>query len=119
MAVGRPSKAATASRRWRCRTFRDDLRQLSTAGHGIVFFGDHDFGSLVEMEVVRPGVVHVFANQVAADGSDLVVGELALDNLVGIVEQIERIEATFGPLVGYCGGCGIPSHGYYAKPLPN
>jgi hypothetical protein len=34
-----------------------------------------------------------------------------------MVDQIERIESRFGALVGYCGGCGVPTHAYYPKPL--
>lgn len=96
---------------------RDDLRQLAHAGQGIVFFGDHDFGQIVEMEVIRPGVIRVLANLASLDRFDILVGEIAVDAVDEIIDQIDRVEARFGPLVGYCGGCGIPAHAYYPKSL--
>ena len=97
--------------------FRDDLHQLVQAGQGIVFFGDHDFGQIVEMEVIRTGVIRVLANISSLDRFDVLLGEIIVDDLDEIIDQIDRIESTFGPLVGYCGGCGIPTHAYYPKPL--
>ena len=96
---------------------RDDLRQLAHDGHGIVFFGDHDFGQIVEMEVIRPGVIRLLANLAALDRFDILIGEIAIDALDEIIAQIEHIESRFGALVGYCGGCGRPTHAYYPKPL--
>lgn len=97
--------------------FGDDLRQMAQAGHGVVFFGDHDFGQIVELEVMRPGVIRVMANLAALDRFDIFIGEIAIDTLDEIIDQIECIESRFGPLVGYCGGCGTPTHAYFPRPL--
>jgi hypothetical protein len=82
-----------------------------------VFFGDHDFGQIVELEVTRPGGIRVLANLAALDRLDIVIGKIAVDALDQIIDQIERIESRFGALVGHCGGCGVPTHAYYPKPL--
>lgn len=97
--------------------FRDDLRQLVHAGQGIVFFGDHDFGQIVELEIIQPGVIRVLANLASLDRFGLPVGELAVEAVDELVDQIDRIESSLGPLLGYCGGCGAPARAYYPKPL--
>ena len=97
--------------------FRDDLEQMLAHGHGLVFFGDHDFGQIAELEIIRPGVVRVLANLASLDRFDITVGEFALFSLNEIVEQVNRVESMCGPLTGYCDGCGRPSSAYFPKPL--
>ena len=97
--------------------FRDDLRQLVHARHGVVFFGDHDFGQIVELEVIQPGVIRVLANLASSNRFNVSVGEIAFAAVDEIVDQIDRLESALGPLLGYCGACGVPSHAYYPKPL--
>ena len=50
-------------------------------GHGLVFFGDHDFGQIAELEIIRPGVVRVLANLASLDRFDITVGELPVSSL--------------------------------------
>jgi hypothetical protein len=97
--------------------FRDDLGQMLEHGQGLVFFGDHDFSQIAELEIIRPNVVRVLANLASLDRFDIAVGELAMSSLNEIVEQINRVESMCGPLTGYCDGCGRPSSGYFSKPL--
>lgn len=97
--------------------FRDDLEQMLEHGHGLVFFGDHDFGQIAELEIIRPGVVRVLANLASLDRFDITVGELAVSSLNEVVEQVNRVESMCGALTGHCDGCGRPSSAYFPKPL--
>lgn len=97
--------------------FRTDLQLMLSNGHGVVFFGDHDFSQIVELEVVRPAVVQVVSNLASLDRFDMAIGEIELSALRDVVEQIDRIEMSLGALIGYCRGCGSPSSGYFPKPL--
>lgn len=83
--------------------FRDDLEQMLEHGHGLLFFGDHDFGQIAELEIIRPGVVRVLANLASRDRFDITVGELAVFSLNEIVEQVNRVESMSGPLTGWLG----------------
>ncbi len=96
---------------------RSDLGLLLDHGHGLVFFGDHDFGQIAELEVVRPDFVRVTANLTQINIFGLFIGELGLSSLHAIVSQVDRIESELGALTGHCKVCGSGFSSYYAKPL--
>ena len=93
--------------------FRADLKRLLSEREGRVFFGDHDFGEIVDLECVD-GDVRVRSDLPSHDVWEIEVATLGPADIQATIEDIDRIEAAFGPLLGYCGGCGIPQSAYYS-----
>jgi hypothetical protein len=94
---------------------RTDLRRLLTDG-GTVYFGDHDFGQLVELTRPPSGDVRLVANLPSLDVWELDIGVLTARAAQEVLDQIDEVEARFGPLVGHCGACGVPVSGYHESP---
>jgi len=95
--------------------FRTDLGTLRDTGRGGVFFGDHDFNQIVDLELLRSNSVHVVANN-AADGIfDIEIGEYPASIIEDLIQQVDLIEIKFGPLVGHCKACGPSSSGFHHK----
>lgn len=92
--------------------FRADLKRLLSERKGRVFFGDHDFGQIVDLEYID-GAVRVRSDLASLDVWDIAVATLSPTDIQVTIEDIDRIEAAFGPLLGYCGGCGVPQSAYY------
>ena len=78
-----------------------------------MFFGDHDFGQVVELTVTETGVVHVTANNAAANVFDIEIGEIGWDHVDALTFRIDEIEQRLGSLTGHCRSCGVPSSAYY------
>lgn len=80
--------------------FRDDLGALRAAGKGLVFFGDHDFGQIVELKVTDRGCIHVTANNAADNVFDIEIGEFGWQQVEALMMRIDEIEQRLGSLTG-------------------
>lgn len=95
--------------------FRTDIGTLREAGRGAVFFGDHDFNQIVDLELLRSNTIHVVANN-AADGIfDIKIGEYPVSIIEDLIQQVDLVEKRLGPLVGHCKGCGPSISGFHHK----
>lgn len=92
--------------------FRTDLRTLLRAGSGRVFFGDHDFSQIVDLEFVD-GELRLRSDLASLDVWEIEVATLTSSEIAATIEQIDRVEERFGPLAGFCGGCGVPQSAFY------
>jgi len=91
---------------------RSDLDKLIASRDGEVFFGDHDFGQLVSFTWQDDDIM-LLSDLPAEDAWDIDLGRIAPDQIAGIAGQIDAIERAFGPLTGYCAGCGEPFAAWY------
>ncbi len=92
--------------------FRTDLTTLLRVGSGRVFFGDHDFNQIVDLEFVD-GQLRLRSDLASLDLWEIDVAMLDTSDVEATIEEIDRVEQRFGPLAGYCGGCGVPKSSYY------
>jgi hypothetical protein len=85
---------------------RRDVQQLLQQD-GNLDFGDHDYARMVEVER-RGGVVRAHADLPSEDLWEIPLGDMSDDDLRRLVEVVTAAEERFGPLTGYCAGCGVP-----------
>ena len=89
---------------------RTDLVLLLSEG-GTVFFGDHDFGQLVEL-TARSGEFAVAANLPSQDLWDITLPPMRRPSVEALVAVIDEAERRFGRLTAHC-GCGQPSSSWF------
>ena len=94
------------------RHLRDSLVSLRDNGRGTAYFGDHDFGEIVDLEARPDGTMSVRANFPSQDIWELDLPPMDSDDTAKLIGAIDAAEAIFGDLVGYCEGCGIPPATY-------
>jgi|GEM_PF-5822651 len=97
--------------------FRSDLFKLLQNRSGHVFFGNHDYGQIVEMKV-EDGFVSVLSEVASLDKFDMNIGKMSFTEIEILTDEINKIEKQIGPLVGHCEGCGEAISRYYPESLP-
>jgi hypothetical protein len=89
-------------------SLRADLESLRSDGRGNATFGDHDFPSMVWLRAQGDGVVNVTVDLPSEDLWDIELPAMSMTDLDGLSTVVAAAERAFGPLVGYCGACGVP-----------
>jgi len=92
--------------------FRTDLNLLLEARSGTVFFGNHDYRPKVELSVEGESV-KIIAEAPGLNKFDIFLCSVTFSKIETLVIQINKIEEEFGPLTGYCQGCGKAVSKYY------
>lgn len=87
---------------------RDSLAKLRRGRRGSAYFGDHDFGSIVELDARGDGSIAVHVNRPSEDLWDVELPPMRGDDLERLVEAIDTTEQEFGDLIGYCEACLAP-----------
>lgn len=83
---------------------RSDVEKL-LEDDGCVSFGDHDYAPMVDLQR-RGGVVHAHADLPSEDRWEVPLGAMSDGDLRRLSNVIAAAEERFGPLTGYCAGCG-------------
>lgn len=91
---------------------RSDLRLMIAARNGSLTFGTHDRTMMVELIAIDPELVAVIVDVPQFGLPDTDVATIQMSELPALIEQIDNIEATFGPLVGRCDACGMTASRY-------
>ncbi len=91
---------------------RSDIRLMIAARNGSLTFGTHDRTTMIELIAIDPELVAVVVDLPQWGLPDTDVATIQLSELRGLIEQIDAVEATFGPLVGRCDACGMTASRY-------
>lgn len=85
---------------------RSDVEKL-LEDDGCLGFGDHDYAPMVDLQR-RGGVVHAHADLPSEDLWEVPLGAMSDDDLRRLTNVVAAAGERFGPLTGYCAGCGVP-----------
>ena len=94
---------------------RDDLATLERSRVGSIHLGDHDYLEILTL-VADDDRVQVTFTHPSLEVWDHPVASFRWDRIPAIIEQINNVESTYGPLTGCCGACGIPTLTYSSTP---
>lgn len=87
---------------------RVDLRTLLELGRGQIVFGDHDWGSLVELAATDAGAFALQASLPEIRRWSEPLGTIRIAEIDHLIAAVDRIEEQLGDLNGYLGCCGRP-----------
>jgi hypothetical protein len=94
---------------------RDDLAALEKSRVGSIHIGDHDYFEILTLVADDDRVQVTFTHPSLAVW-DHPVATFPWDRVPAIIEHINNVERTFGPLTGCCGACGTPALTYSSTP---
>jgi hypothetical protein len=94
---------------------RDDLATLEKGRVGSIHTGDHDYFEILTL-VADNARVQVTFTHPSLGVWDHPVATFTWDRIPAIIEQINNVERTYGPLTGCCRACGIPTLTYSPTP---